>query len=96
MQLFLDNTVMGENGQLQENIEPGGYDPFEMHKYDDVRWPQRYDIEYVRLYQCKKDYIYTPYFYGEGTVRTDTERWRYGLEGSGTPNRVIAPAASGA
>ncbi len=85
LQLYIDNTVMGENGRLQDNIAPGEYNPFEMHKYDDVRWPQRYDIEYVRLYQCKEDLLYTPQFYGEGTVMTDSERWSYARTGEGTP-----------
>ncbi len=56
--------------------------------YNDNLFPMVYTVEYMRLYQCSEDFIYTPTTYGRTRASKvfQSSEWRYAQEGTGTPN----------
>jgi hypothetical protein len=49
--------------------------------YDDF-FPLAYTVDYVRLYQCEEDFLYTPETVGQGTRFYDATRYRYAINGA--------------
>ena len=48
---------------------------------EDECFPSYYIVDYMRVYQCADDFIYTPDVIGLGTAHVNSSRWEYAEKG---------------